>query len=91
MAFLGHRIDAVGVGVDPDMFIKIKEYPKPTNISELRTFLRLCGLCRKFVLNFSKTAAPLFDLTSAKVKWQWSAAQDEAFVRLKEVSLLRLC
>ncbi|XGW09034.1 hypothetical protein V3C99_011385 [Haemonchus contortus] len=85
VGFLGHRIDAKGVHVDPDKVVKIKEFPKPTNIAELRTFLGMCSYYRKFVLNFSKIAGPLFELTRTKIPWNWDTPHDEAFSKLKEV------
>ncbi|EYC17421.1 hypothetical protein Y032_0030g2037 [Ancylostoma ceylanicum] len=85
IAFLGHRVDEQGVHVDPEKIEKVKQYPKPTNLAQLRTFLGLCGYYRKFILNFSKVARPLFELTSQKSPWKWTSEQDEAFERLKEL------
>lgn len=35
VTFLGHKD---GVHTDPDKVVKIKEFPKPSNLAELRTF-----------------------------------------------------
>ncbi|KAL6738274.1 hypothetical protein Aduo_011837 [Ancylostoma duodenale] len=83
IAFLGHQVDRNGIHVDPDKIEKVLAYPRPTTIAQLRTFLGLCGYYRKFVLNFSKIAQPMYDLTSQKAPWKWGDEQEVAFNRLK--------
>ncbi|WKY07926.1 hypothetical protein Q1695_007431 [Nippostrongylus brasiliensis] len=83
VAFLGHVIDADGVRTDPDKIDKITNYPRPTNVAELRTFLGMAGYYRKFVLRYAQTAQPLHDLTSAKKRFEWTPEQEKAFTTLK--------
>ncbi|EYC35032.1 hypothetical protein Y032_1180g3735 [Ancylostoma ceylanicum] len=83
--FLGHIIDDSGVSTDPDKISKIKEYPAPSNVNELRTFLGMAAYYRKFILGFSRIARPLYSLTSPKAKWRWSDTETSAFEKLKEV------
>ncbi|KAL6737984.1 hypothetical protein Aduo_011585 [Ancylostoma duodenale] len=83
VSFVGHEVDAEGVHVDPAKIEKIREYPRPNNLAEMRTFLGLCGYYRKFVMNFSKVAKSLYDLTSAKRAWKWGSEEEEAFQELK--------
>ena len=64
VSFLGHVIDNTGIRKDPKFIKKIKEYPKPSNITELRRFLGLANFQRKFLENFSTIARPLTALTS---------------------------
>lgn len=73
-----------GVHVDPAKVSKIEQYPKPSSLPELRTFLGMCGYYRKFVLNFSEIAHPLFNLTSAKAQWKWEEPQEKALETLKK-------
>ncbi|EYB80921.1 hypothetical protein Y032_0397g710 [Ancylostoma ceylanicum] len=68
--FLGHVIDGNGIHADPDKIRKNSEYPAPSNISELRTFLVMASYFRKFMMNLSKIAKPLYDLTSTKAAWK---------------------
>ena len=42
----------------------MKEWPRPTNAKELRSFLRLTGFYRRFIEGYSKIANPLHTLTS---------------------------
>ncbi|EYC18252.1 hypothetical protein Y032_0028g1760 [Ancylostoma ceylanicum] len=83
ISFLGHVIDQDGLHMDKKKVEAVLNYPTPRNVKDLRSFLGMASFYRKFCLNFSKTAAPLFKLTSARVEWQWEAPQEEAFAKLK--------
>ena len=43
VAFLGHVISAQEVSVDPKKVEAIVDWPRPTNVTEVRSFLRLAG------------------------------------------------
>ena len=74
--FLGHIIGRDGRKVDPDKVEKVKNYPRPENISQLRGFLGLASYYRKFIKDFSKKAKPLTKLLEGtkreakKAKWE---------------------
>src|SRR3989441_285868 len=74
--FLGHIIGRDGRKVDPDKAEKVKNYPRPENISQLRGFLGLASYYRKFIKDFSKKAKPLTKLLEGtkreakKAKWK---------------------
>src|SRR5438270_1114249 len=74
--FLGHIIGRNGRKVDPDKDEKVKKYPRPENISQLRGFLGLASYYRKFIKDFSKKAKPLTKLLEGtkreakKAKWK---------------------
>src|SRR5438046_10561311 len=63
--FLGHIIGRDGRKVDPDKVEKVKNYPRPENISQLRGFLGLASYYRKFIKDFYKNAKPLTTLAEA--------------------------
>lgn len=52
ITLLGHYVDGDGVHVDPGKVRKVVAYPRSTNVAQPRTFLRLSGYYRKFILNF---------------------------------------
>ena len=56
--FLGHMIDATGVGVCRDKAEAIKKM-NPKTAKELKSFVHLCSYYRKFIRNFSAITAPL--------------------------------
>jgi hypothetical protein len=60
--FLGHVVGRDGIKPDPDKIEKVKNYPEPTNLTELRSALGLFSYYRKFIRDFSKIARPMLNL-----------------------------
>nr|CDJ88909.1 RNA-directed DNA polymerase (reverse transcriptase) domain containing protein [Haemonchus contortus] len=83
--FLGHVVDNDGLRTDPGKVEKIRDYPQPTNLSQLRTFLGMTGYYRKFILRYAQIAQPLYDLTSTKTPFLWTGAHQQAFATLKDL------
>jgi hypothetical protein len=63
LLYLGHIISAQGVQVHQEKIRAILDWPMPKNVTELRSFFRLCSYYRRFVRGFSQLGAPLTDLT----------------------------
>ena len=61
--FLGHIVDKEGIKTEPGKIKKVKEYPRPVNLTQLRGFLGLAKYYRKFIKDFAKIAKPLNELT----------------------------
>src|SRR5689334_19908094 len=62
----------------------VTNWPVPTNVHELRSFLGLAGYYRRFVKDFSMIASPLKALLHKNKKYEWGAEQDNAFTALKQ-------
>ena len=89
--YLGHIVSDEGIQTDPDKIAALKDWPAPTNIKELRSFLGFAGYYRRFVCNYSKIVKPLNSLlvghtTNKKVRktkeatlWTWGIEQQTAF------------
>ena len=84
VAFLGHVVSRNGIEVDPQKIEAVKQWLRPTSVTEIRSFLGLAGYYRRFVENFSRISAPLTKLTQKNVKFQWSEACEKSFLELKQ-------
>ncbi|CAJ2633781.1 unnamed protein product [Trifolium pratense] len=84
VTFLGHVVSKNGISVDPSKVEAVQNWPRPTTVKEIRSFLGLAGYYRRFVKNFSKLAFPLTRLTQKKVEFQWTDACEESFQKLKQ-------
>jgi RNase H-like domain found in reverse transcriptase/Reverse transcriptase (RNA-dependent DNA polymerase) len=83
--FLGHVVGRDGIKPDPDKIEKVKTYPEPTNLTELRSALGLFSYYRKFIRDFSKIARPMLNLLKKDAPYEWGTKQQTAFDRLKEM------
>ena len=63
VSFLGHVVSKEGVMVDPSKIKTVKNWVRPTNVSEIRSFVGLASYYRRFVKVFSSIASQLTNLT----------------------------
>ena len=83
VTFLGHIVGADGIKVDPSKVEAVRDWPRPRNASEVRSFLGLAGYYRRFVEGFSKIEAPMTELTQKNLKFVWSDKREKNFQELK--------
>ena len=81
--FLGHVISRDGISVDPQKLEAVVNWPRPTNVTEVRSFLGLAGYYRRFLKDFSKIALPLTQLTQKGISFDWTDQRESAFQELK--------
>jgi hypothetical protein len=84
LIYLGHIVGGGELKIDPSKVKVILEWPKPSNVTEVRSCLGETQYWRKFIANFSFIAAPLHAVTSVKQVFQWRGKQQKAFDTLKE-------
>ncbi|WVZ70642.1 hypothetical protein U9M48_019290 [Paspalum notatum var. saurae] len=84
VSFLGYVVTPQGIEVDSSKIAAIQEWPTPTTVTQIRSFLGLAGFYRRFVRDFSSIAAPLHELTKKDVPFAWSDSQEVAFSTLKD-------
>ena len=84
MTFLGHIINEDGVSIDPHKVEAIVNWPKPTNVTEVRSFMGLAGYYRRLVKDFSRIATPLTQLTRKNVPFEWNEKREKSFQVLKK-------
>ncbi len=61
--YLGNIVSIDGVEPDPEKVRAIREFPRPSNISDLRRFLGMASYYRRFIAEFAEIAQPLHALT----------------------------
>ena len=81
--YLGFDVSARGVQPSPDKVRAVVEWPKPSSVKDVRSFLGLAGFYRWFIKNFSLKAKPLTELTRDDAVWRWEEPQEMAFKTLK--------
>ncbi|KAL0550368.1 hypothetical protein IC582_014876 [Cucumis melo] len=84
VTFLGHVVSSEGVSVDPAKVEAVTNWPRPSTVSEIRSFLGLAGYYRRFVEDFSRIASPLTQLTRKGTPFVWSPACESSFQELKQ-------
>ncbi|XP_033221011.1 uncharacterized protein LOC117175411 [Belonocnema kinseyi] len=62
----------------------VKDFPRPTNVGGVRSFVGTATFCRRFIKNFSLIAKPLTDLTAKNAKFEWGPDHQRAFDTLKQ-------
>jgi hypothetical protein len=82
--FLGHVVGQNGIRPDPEKIEKIKNFPEPKNVTQLRSALGLFSYYRKFIKDFSKIAKPLNSLLKKDEKYEWNEKRQRAFDYLKQ-------
>src|SRR5258708_2160298 len=71
------------VAMDPMKFHGVTEWPTPTKVKEVQSFLGFVNFYWKFICNFSNIACPLYALTRKTQQWVWGSPEQEAFNALK--------
>jgi len=82
--FLGHVITKEGISVDPAKITAMVDWPKPSNVTEVRSFLGMAGYYRRFVKDFAKIALPLTQVFCKDHQFEWSPECEASFQELKQ-------
>nr|GEX05351.1 reverse transcriptase [Tanacetum cinerariifolium] len=70
--------------MDPAKVEAITKWPRPTSVTEVRSFLGLAGYYRRFVEGFSRLALPLTKLMRKGEKFVWNEEREKSFEELKQ-------
>ena len=85
---MGFDVGAYGVKPSLSKVTAMADWPTPTSVKHIRSFLGLASFYKKFIKRFSEIAAPLTNLTKkgrAEV-WNpkiWTNKEESAFRQLK--------
>ena len=69
--------------MDPITVQGVTNWPQPTKVKDVQSFIGFVNFYRRFIRNFSKIARPLHALTWKSKNWSWGAAEQQAFDALK--------
>ena len=62
----------------------VVNWPRPTNITEVCSFLGMAGYYRRFIEGFSKLALPLTKLVRKNNKFVWTKECEASLQKLKQ-------
>ena len=83
VTFLGHVVSGDGISTDPEKIKVVAEWPVPSSVKEVRSFLGLAGYYRRFVKGFADIAAPLHALIKKNQSFHWSDEMQVSFITLR--------
>ena len=69
--YLGYVIDGGELKIDPSKMDAIIKWPVPTNVFEVKSFIREAEYRRKFIALFPAVGAPLHAITMRGKSLQW--------------------
>ena len=71
VTYMGHILTADGLKPDPKKVEAVRKMQKPTNKTELQTYLGMITYLAKFILHLSTVTAPLRLLLEKTTEWSW--------------------
>ena len=88
LQFLGHRVNQLGVSPLPDQVQVIRDFPQPSTLRQLRTFLGLVNFYHRFIPKCAAILTPLNALLKTTATnsraLQWTPPATTAFNDIKE-------
>ena len=70
--FCGFLVSKHGIRTQPEKVQLIQKWPTPKDVSELKSFLGLCGFYQRFIPKYAATIACLTNLYKKDTRWTWS-------------------
>jgi hypothetical protein len=82
--YLGVVVGRDGISMDSVKVDGLLQWPVPTNVTEVRSFLGFGNFYKLFIADYARIARPLHDLTKKNVPFSWTSERNAAFMQLKE-------
>ncbi|QRV96371.1 Retrotransposable element Tf2 protein [Ceratobasidium sp. AG-Ba] len=82
--YLGLIVSPEGIRVDPAKVVKAIDWSVPSKVVQVQEFVGFCNFYWTFIKDYSRIAAPLFNLTRKNHPWEWTNECAQAFEQLKE-------
>jgi len=81
--YLGVIIGGGKVKMDLVKVEGIMNWPTPTTVKDVRSFLGFCNFYQAFIPSFSHLVRPLNDLMKKNQQWSWGKTEQNTFTALK--------
>ena len=75
-------VSAKGLEMCQDKIQTIQEWPVPSIVKEVQSFLEFANFYRRFISDYSRIATPLITLTGKNKQFEWIPQTDMAFKEL---------
>ena len=82
--FCGFLVSKKGIRTHPEKIQLIQNWPVPKEISDLKSFLGLCGFYQRFIPRYAALIACLTSLYKKNAQWKWTQTEDLAFSTVKK-------
>jgi len=82
--YLGHTVDSTGLRPNDKKVRDVQNFPVPSSVTQVKSFLGLAGFYRPFIEKFGIVAEPLTRLLRKDTPFAWSSEQQQAFEALKQ-------
>ena len=83
VVFLGHVVSAAGIKVDERKMAVVREWERPRNLKEVRSYIGFCAYYKRYIKDFSSIARPLHALSKKNARFEWTTECQEAFEELR--------
>ena len=84
MDYLGLILEKGVTRMDPAKIAGVQDWPTPTTVKQVRSFLGFCNFYCAFIWGFSHLAKPLNNLTKKDTPWTWGSEQQTTFDSLEK-------
>ena len=84
MEYLGLIIQEGQLSMDPVKVKGLSDWPTPTTVKQVRSFLGFGNFYRRFIKKFSELAMPLNNLLKKNTELNWTEKCQKAFDLLKK-------
>ena len=81
--YLSMIVKPGSLAMDPVKVTGITDWPTPSMVKDIWSFLSFANFYCCFILHYSNTTCPLLDLTKKTHPWSWDQSCNDTFQALK--------
>ena len=81
--YLGMIVKPGSLAMDPVKVVGIADWPIPSTVRDVQSFLGFANFYQHFVPHYSDTTRPLLDLTKKTHPWSWDQSCNDTLMALK--------